>query len=203
MKRSARWIVVAIFVATGLGFGAVGASAGPGTPLWGWDDHGFSLWPAIYIGQGGLSLPGLRLTDHSFSIPLIHYGSEPKTRFDLTPVYHYREDQAGFALGPARGEINEGEQGIANLTFDLLTLITNTRPYLSDDHVGYETYREYGRSDMVIPGAGDDSEGTVTLAQKVEEIAPPVEETASEPETETARSPEAAPEQAAAPAETK
>lgn len=199
MKRNARWIFAAMLVAAGLGFGAVGASAGQGTPLWGWDDEGFSLWPVIYIGQGGFSLPGLRLTDHSFSIPLIHYGSEPKTRFDLTPVYHYREGRAGFSLGPARGEINDGEQGIANLTFDLLTLISNTRPYLSDDHVGYETYREYGRSDMVIPGSEYDSDGKVALAQKVEEIAPPVEETATGPETETERSFEAAPE----PAETK
>jgi len=177
MNQNARWVLVAIVLSAGLVFGAAGARADQKTPLWGWDDDGFSLWPVLYVGQGGFSIPGLRWTEDTFSIPFIHYESAPRTRFDLTPVYHYTEDQEGFFLGPARAEVNDGEQGIANWLFDLTTLVSNTRQYLADDQAGYERYREYGRSDLVIPGAGDGEGDIPSLAQKAE-VSPPVDQAA-------------------------
>lgn len=193
MRRSTRWIFVGVLLAAATG--APGALANQGTPLWGWNDAGFSLWPVLYVGQGGFSVPGLRWTDHSFSVPLIHYQSEPQSRFDLTPVYHHSEGQDGFFLGPERDEINDGEQGVANLLFDLTTLLSNTRPYLSDDHAGYETYREYGRSDLVVPGSEDGGAGDVSLARKIEEAPPEDADAAVAPAPEAGAAPAPAPEQ--------
>lgn len=131
---------------------APGARADTKTPIFGVSSQEFSLWPVIYIGHGGFSIPGVRVTEDSWSIPLIHHESKPKARFDLTPLYHHVEGEEGFALGPRRSAVNDGIQGIADTAFDLLTLGTNTRQFMANDHAGYEDYREYGYPSIPIPG---------------------------------------------------
>jgi hypothetical protein len=131
---------------------ASGARADMKTPIFGVSSHEFSLWPVIYVGHGSFSIPGVRITEDSWSIPFIHYESKPKKRFDLTPVYHYTEGDEGFALGPRRQAVNDGLQGLADTAYDLATLSTNTRQFISNDEVGYQDYREYGQPSMPIPG---------------------------------------------------
>ena len=128
------------------------AAAGMKTPLWGASSHEFSLWPVLYVGHGGFSIPGMQLTEDSFSIPFIHCRSRPDKRFDMTPVYHHEEGEEGVALGPRRETVNDGMQGVANTIYDLITVVTNTRQLVSDDNEGYETYREYGDPELKIPG---------------------------------------------------
>lgn len=127
------------------------AAADMKTPLWGGNPREFSLWPILYVGHGGFSIPGLRVTEDSFSIPFIHYQNRPE-RFDLTPVYHHEEGEDGVAVGPRRATVNDGMQGVANTIYDFITVVTNTRQFISDDNEGYETYREYGDPDLKIPG---------------------------------------------------
>jgi len=130
------------------------AGAGMKTPLWGWTDDEFSLWPVVYVGNGGFSIPGFQVTRDSWSIPLIHKQEKPTERYDATPIYHHEKGEAGLALGPRRETINEGVQGFANTVFDVLTVVTNTRPLVSDDNEEYETYRDYGDPKQPIPGRG-------------------------------------------------
>jgi hypothetical protein len=122
------------------------------TPLWGWNDDEFSLWPVVYVGHGGFSIPCLRVTEDSWSIPLVHKQDRPTERYGDTPLYHHEKGMDGFALGPRRETINDGVQGVANTIFDVVTLVTNTRPLVSDDNAEYETYREYGDPKQPIPG---------------------------------------------------
>jgi hypothetical protein len=128
------------------------AGAGMRTPLWGWNGDEFSLWPVVYVGHGGFSIPGLQVTEDSWSIPFIHKQDRPTERYDATPIYHHESGEEGFALGPRRETINDGVQGFANTVFDVLTVVTNTRPLVSDNNEEYETYREYGDPKQPIPG---------------------------------------------------
>lgn len=128
------------------------AGAGMKTPLWGWNDDEFSLWPVLYVGHGGFSIPCFRVTENSWSIPLIHKQDKPTERYDATPIYHDEKGVNGFSLGPRRETVNEGVQGVANTIFDALTVVTNTRQLVSDDNDEYETYREYGDPMQPIPG---------------------------------------------------
>ncbi len=171
MARTSRWVLIALVIALTaltLGSAAGTARAGWGTPLWGWDDDSFSFWPVLFVGNGGFSIPCLQLTEHSFSIPLIHYETDPSDRFDLTPVYHYTEGEAGFALGPRRASFNDGLNGIADMTFDLLTLGGNARQYLADDEPGYQSYRDYGVAEQILPGEPYGGREAVSLEGKVE-----------------------------------
>ncbi len=147
-----RVLGAAIAFTIGAALSPAAAGAGMKTPLWGWNDDEFSLWPVVYVGNGGFSIPGFQLTRDSWSIPLIHKQEEPTDRYDATPIYHHEKGESGFALGPRRETINEGVQGFANTAFDMLTVLTNTRPLVSDDNAGYETYREYGDPEQPIPG---------------------------------------------------
>jgi hypothetical protein len=173
MSRAIQGVIAALIVALAFGLPAAAARADEGTPLFGWNSEEFSLFPLIYIGHGGFSIPGIRLTEDAFSIPFIHFESEPENRFDLTPIYHYAESDDGFAVGPRREQYNEGIQGLANWSFDLLTLTTNSRPYLGDDHASYDRYRETGYSDLVVPGSERDTEGAPSLESQVETVAAP------------------------------
>lgn len=175
MGRKSRWILAALVLALSIGAGPGAARAGWDTPIWGWDDDSFSLWPVLFIGNGGFSVPGIQLTEHSFSIPFIHYESHPADRFDLTPVYHYTEGEEGFALGPRRATVNDGFNGIADLTYDLITLTGNVRQFLADDEAQYQTYRDYGVSDLILPGEPYEGQERVALEGKIEP-APVVEE---------------------------
>jgi hypothetical protein len=172
MPRALHGLTAALILALAVGLAAAPARADEETPLFGWNSEEFSLFPLIYIGHGGFSIPGMRLTEDSFSIPFIHYESEPEKRFDLTPVYHYAESGDGFALGPRREQYNEGIQGVANWSFDLLTLTTNTRPYLGDDHAEYDRYRDTGHSKIVVPGSEADQDEEVSLERKLEPAPP-------------------------------
>jgi hypothetical protein len=89
MRRAFHALTVALILALAVGLAAAPARADEKTPLFGWNSEEFSLFPLIYIGHGGFSIPCIRLTEDSFSIPFIHYESKPETRFDLTPVYHW------------------------------------------------------------------------------------------------------------------
>ncbi|MDP3937459.1 MAG: hypothetical protein Q8R92_04900 [Deltaproteobacteria bacterium] len=185
MARTSRWVLVALVLALTLGPAASTARAGWDTPLWGWDDDSFSLWPVLFVGNGGFSIPGIQLTDHSFSIPLVHYETDPEDRFDLTPVYHYTEGEEGFALGPRRASFNDGLNGVVDMTYDLLTLGGNARQYLADDEPGYQSYRDYGVAEQILPGEPYGGREAVSLEGKVEsapveaEAPPPLEDEVS------------------------
>lgn len=175
MGRRFRWISAGLVLALAFGLGAGSAQAGWKTPLWGWKDGNFSLWPILFVGDGGFSVPFIRVTEHSCSIPLVHYQSTPEDRFDLTPLYHYTEGEEGFAVGPRRATVNDGLQGVAGLVYDLLTLGTNTRQFLSDDPESYELYRDYGQPDLILPGGPHDRDESVSLEGKVEAAPEPAE----------------------------
>jgi hypothetical protein len=168
----AAWFFAASIFGLVAEFSVADALADERTPIFGWNSEEFSLYPLIYVGKGGFGLPGIRRTEETFSVPFVHYESQPKTRFDLTPVYHYTEGDDGFALGPRRRTINEGLHGVAGWIFDLTTLLTNTRQYIADDTEGYERYREYGHSEMLIPGYEEEVKEGVAL-EKMVRPAPP------------------------------
>ncbi len=169
------WVGMAIMVAAVLSPSAAGA--GMKTPLWGWNGDEFSLWPVVYVGHGGFSIPGLQVTEDSWSIPFIHKQDKPTERYDATPIFHDEKGVEGVALGPRRETVNEGVQGVANTIFDVLTVVTNTRQLVSDDNEQYETYREYGDPNQPIPG--QEKGPVATLPPPVpappQEPAPPVE----------------------------
>ncbi len=171
MGRVVRVGGVSLILALAVLLAATGARADMRTPICGVSSKEFSLWPVIYIGHGGFSIPGVRVTEDSWSIPLIHHESKPKGRFDLTPLYHHVEGEEGFALGPRRSAVNDGIQGIADTAFDLLTLGTNTRQFMANDHAGYEDYREYGYPSMPIPGQPPEKQ--VVLKTEPAPVEPP------------------------------
>ena len=149
-RTRARILVIAL--AAAWAFVPALAGAGMKTPIVGWNDEEFSLWPIVYVGHGGFSIPGLRITDDSWSIPFFHHHDKPAERYDATPLYHHEEGVGGFALGPRRETVNDGIQGFANTVFDFVTVVTNTRQLVSDSNEEYETYREYGDPKQPIPG---------------------------------------------------
>lgn len=152
MRGRTRTRILVIALAAVWALAPAVAGAGMKTPIFGWNDEEFSLWPIVYVGHGGFSIPCFRVTKDSWSIPLIHHQDEPTERYDDTPIYHHEEAVNGFALGPRRETVNEGIQGFANTVYDLATVVSNTRQFVSDDNAQYEIYREYGDPVMAIPG---------------------------------------------------
>jgi hypothetical protein len=69
---------------------------------------------------------------------------------------------------------------VANWSFDLLTLISNTRPYLGNDHADYDRYRETGHSKLVVPGSEADRDEAASLKRKIEP-APPATDSSETP----------------------